>query len=152
MKQIPLLGKHGANAFAIVDDDNYEQLIPYKWTANKLGYAIRREGESIIFMHRQVTICAEDKEIDHINRNKLDNRKENLREISHRDNLTNIVLHKHNTSGVKGVYWHKAKNKWRAYIDVYGKRKYLGSYALIEDAKKARVEAEKENGYLYVQS
>lgn len=47
-----------------------------------------------------------------------------------------------NTSGYKGVFWSKYHNKWQAYIHLHGKRKHLGYFDDIEDAIKARIEAE----------
>ena len=76
-------------------------------------------------------------EIDHINRDRSDNRWCNLRDVSHYRNIGNTDLSKRNKSGVKGVYWAKDKNKWTAQISIGDKIKYLGRYTKIEDAKAA---------------
>lgn len=83
------------------------------------------------------------KELDHINQNKRDNRICNLREVSRKENMQNVTLHKHNTSGVKGVAWHKQRNKWRAYIFVDYKQISLGVFDFFDDAVSARRTAEK---------
>lgn len=85
--------------------------------------------------------------IDHINGNPLDNRIDNLREATFRENKINACRNGNNTSGVSGVSWHKGAQKWVAYISNYGKRINLGTFVFFEDAVKARKEAEKKYGY-----
>ena len=76
----------------------------------------------------------------HINRNKLDNRDENLRFCTHSENRINSGLRKDNTSGIKGVYWDKNRKKWVAVI----KRINLGRFKNKQYAIKARREAEQK--------
>jgi hypothetical protein len=82
-------------------------------------------------------------QIDHINRDPGDNRIANLREVSNQCNLRNTGNRKNNTSGVKGVYWHKLAGKWYARIKTNNKNKYLGYYEDFDEAVLARYEAEK---------
>jgi hypothetical protein len=70
--------------------------------------------------------------IDHINGNKSDNRIENLREAAFFQNCQNRKIRPDNTVGYKGVYWHKASQKWGVQVGFKGKRKYLGLYANVE--------------------
>jgi hypothetical protein len=79
---------------------------------------------------------------DHINRNGLDNRKNNLRVCTHQENTTNRSLMSKNTSGFVGVSWCKATNNWRAQIMVDYKGIHLGCFDSKEDAIKARLNAE----------
>lgn len=122
LKKIKLAAKrHHKNAveqYAIVDDEDYEELIKYDWSCSKNGYAQRRfEKEKDKFstypMHRQILgLTFGDKScVDHINGNKLDNRKSNLRICSRTQNNHNIGLSKRNKSGVKGVSRHCDKYK-----------------------------------------
>jgi hypothetical protein len=83
-------------------------------------------------------------QIDHINGNGLDNRIENLRLADNFQNSWNKKKAANNTSGVKGVSWHKPSQKWVARITVFGRVMSLGSFDDVEDAKRARVAAEKE--------
>ncbi|WP_306587603.1 HNH endonuclease signature motif containing protein [Hafnia paralvei] len=78
-------------------------------------------------------------EIDHINRIKVDNRIDNLRLATRRQNACNIST---NTSGVPGVYWCKQQCKWRARIFVDGKYIHLGLFQNLNDAAAARRKAE----------
>jgi hypothetical protein len=83
--------------------------------------------------------------LDHINRVKDDNRIENLRECNQIQNMLNCKPSKSNQSGFKGVSWDAQRNKWLAQIRISGKKKNLGRYSLIEDAKKAWItEASKD--------
>jgi hypothetical protein len=77
-------------------------------------------------------------QIDHINRNKLDNRLENLREASKEINARNKGLRKTNKSGVTGVYWSKTCGKWIAKISALEKSYTIGRYDNFYDAVKAR--------------
>jgi hypothetical protein len=83
-------------------------------------------------------------DIDHIDGNPGNNKIKNLREVSHQCNIRNTGNPINNTSGVKGVSWHKPANKWMAYIVVNGKLKHLGYYKNFDDAAKARYKAEKK--------
>lgn len=86
-------------------------------------------------------------QLDHINGIRDDNRIENLREVSNRDNGRNQATPKNNTSGAIGVHWHKLKRKWQASIRVDGKRVFLGRYEEFTDAVSARKSAEVEYGF-----
>jgi len=95
---------------------------------NKLEYSHR-----LIFLyHHGFT----PKEVDHIDGDKLNNKIENLRECTRSQNNFNSKAPKTNTSGVKGVSWHKKLSKWRAYLHVNKKQKNLG---LFEDLELAQL-------------
>jgi hypothetical protein len=101
MKRIKLHGKYatGAHTFALVDDDTFEALNVYRWKAKPNGagnhiYAVRNtlEGSGkwkMIRMHRVVLGYDGPLDVDHVNRNALDNRRENLRIATRRENLLN---------------------------------------------------------------
>ena len=78
-----------------------------------------------------------DREIDHINGAKNDNRIENLREATRSENSMNIGARRNNRSGYKGVVWNKASKKWQAGASINGKNTYLGLFDNIEDAAAA---------------
>ena len=97
-------------------------------------YAVHRV---VYFMHTG----EEPDFVDHIDGNTLNNRKDNLRAATNSTNQANAKVRHDNTSGVKGVSWHKAKNKWRATITVDGKAKHLGLFESFEEAKYVRERA-----------
>lgn len=82
-------------------------------------------------------------EIDHINGVRNDNRLANLREATHAQNLANIGIPKHNTSGLKGVCFDKSRGKWVAGINRKGTRINLGRFDTAEQAHAAYLAAAK---------
>ena len=81
------------------------------------------------------------KEVDHIDCNKLNNRIENLREVSRTQNQQNRKIQKNNTSGSKNVYWHKRSNTWQVQLRFNGKVKWIGNYENLELADLVAKEA-----------
>lgn len=137
MKEISLTkGK-----FAIVDDDDFEYLSQWKWFINTNGYAQRTEGsrgsQKKIYMHRVINETPEDMSTDHINGNRLDNRRENLRSVTLRQNKLNSSKHTRNKTGYKGVSLQKNTGKYVAYIRVNNKGITIGTYSTVEEAAKA---------------
>jgi len=144
-KKIPLTkGK-----YTIVDDNDFSYLNKFKWCHVVLGnhsgqgYAIRRakisdikskkaKRNNFVFMHRTVLerdgINLSSKGTDHINRNTLDNRRINLRPATKSENAINRGKQINNTSGFKGVCWHKACRKWMAAITVNQRQINLGIF------------------------
>lgn len=146
MKRIKL----SKGKFALVDNDDFDFLNQWKWYVSWNGYALRREcvnGETkYIRMHRQINSTPDGMVTDHINRNKLDNRRSNLRTASKSTNGFNTELRSTNKSGHKGVYWEKWSARWRAEIKVNYKKKSLGRYKSMNDAIVARKRAEFKYG------
>jgi len=81
------------------------------------------------------------KQVDHINRNTLDNRIENLRLATNEQNMSNRGLFKTNKSGYAGVCWHKIKQKWGVNIGINGKIKHLGDFVDLDLAGLVSIEA-----------
>jgi hypothetical protein len=148
MKTIPLTkGK-----FAIVDDEDFEWLNQWKWQLSWNGYAIRHKHirlglhkytSEIVRMHRLINKTPLGNLTDHINRDKLDNRKINLRNANKSINSINRDRPSNNKSGIRGVYWDKFNNKWRAELKINGIKKSLGRFFDKRDAVLARKEAER---------
>lgn len=84
--------------------------------------------------------------LDHIDRNKLNNNIENLREADKELNSWNRDKQSNNTSGFRGVSWNKNAGKWHAYIKIKGKRKHLGLFSTPEEASEAYVKAKADIG------
>ena len=92
-------------------------------------------------MHRLILNPLKDMLVDHFNQNQFDNRRGNLRICTDHQNLGNMGLAKHNTSGYRGVYWSKYHNNWKARIQGGDQYIYVGSYDTAEEAAKAWNEA-----------
>ena len=86
-------------------------------------------------------------EVDHINKDRLDNRIENLRVVSHAENAKNAKRRSDNTSGHTGVIWNRKLSKWQAQIHSGGKNHFLGAFTDINDAIAARKAAEPRFGF-----
>lgn len=125
------------NKKAMIDDVDFQYLNQWKWHYHH-GYAARTIRNKKIYMHRIILDTPEGLDTDHINRNTLDNRRCNLRAVTHRKNIMNTGIRTDNTSDVKGVSWHKASKKWRAFVYSYGKQTHLGLYRSIKEAELAR--------------
>ena len=142
MRLIPLSGKRGAGFFAIVDDEDYERFAREKWHLHSQGYAARKPHgcTTYILLHREIAQSGS-LGTDHVNRNKLDNRRANLRPADQMLNGRNTNTQANNTSGVRGVHRTRC-GRWEAYIKVRGKKIGLGNHLTIEAAASARAMGE----------
>lgn len=87
-------------------------------------------------MHRVIIGAQPNQLVDHINRNKLDNRCSNLRIVTNSQNVINSSARANNSSGYKGVTWHKKNGKWQASVMVNYKRHHLGQFTNVVDAAR----------------
>jgi len=126
MKKIPLSqqGKNKDKHFALVDDEDFDKVNKFRWSITNNGYALKKSGTRQ--MHRLILNTPKGKDTDHINGNKLDNRRENLRVVTRSENNANQKINKNNTSGYKGVSWNRNLQYWTANIKV--NRKHFVKY------------------------
>ncbi len=144
MKKILLANGKGE---ALVDDSDYEELSKFKWHLSG-GYAQRSYGtratRKSIRLHNCILPRRAGWQIDHINRNRVDNRRENLRYATNQQNCWNTTARRNSRTGSKGVSWRPEKNKFRAVIEHAGKQIFLGHFDSIEAASGARAKMELE--------
>ncbi|WP_214687114.1 HNH endonuclease [Exiguobacterium sp. s163] len=127
-------------ARAIIDLDDVDNVKQMKWSLHSNGYVRCGNNGTTIYMHRHLMNPIDDKEIDHINLNKLDNRKSNLRICDHVENCWN------RKSSKRGIKVRPNLNKqFCASITVKGKHIHLGYHSSYEEALSARLEAEKKH-------
>lgn len=122
---------------AIVDDEDFESLSQYKWRFDG-RYATRLGDSKKVYMHRAIAGNDSTLDTDHINRDKLDNRKSNLRICTRTVNNFNQPIRADNTSGYKGISWRKDSKKWRARVVQNGKEIRLGLFKDLREAIIAR--------------
>lgn len=147
-KQILLGGKYGSiiGNYAIVDDEDFERVNQYRWTAVKhtyknghIKYYAYNEKNNIA-MHRLIMNCTDkSKDIDHKNHNGLDNTKSNLRICTRSQNSANSRDKNRPVNGYeyRGIQKKPNGSHWRAFITFQLKRIYIGTYYTAEEAAEA---------------
>lgn len=122
-------------SIATIDPDDYELVKGYRWRLNRDGYAIATRTETI-FMHRLVNGTPDDAITDHINRDRLNNTRANLRTSDKsRNALNSHIRARQARSGFRGVC--RVNRRWRAVITVDGRQEHLGYYDTPEEASEA---------------
>jgi hypothetical protein len=132
---LPLVRQHFWRAAWAVKVGSY-----YAVTKIKLSHGRYRS----IKMHRLLMGEPPGMEVDHRNRDTLDNRRANLRVCTRAQNKANSGVYRSNTSGYTGVYWRPARNRWQASIPISGHNKSLGYFKTAEEAARARDAKAKE--------
>jgi len=123
VKRIPLAG----GLYAYVDATDYEWLSQYKWVVSN-GYAARREKGRTIFMHRQIMQPPKGMVVDHLNRNRLNDCRSNLRVCTPGDNVHNGTKRVGTISRFRGVRCYPKRRKWYASVTFEGEYAWLGSF------------------------
>lgn len=135
--------KYGYEIF--IDIEDVEKCKKYNWGIDKnLSYVRSFIDGKDVKLHNYIMNTPEGYEVDHINRNPLDNRKCNLRICTIEENKRNRGLMKNNKSGIIGVIFYSRLQKWHSYITVNKKTISLGYYLNKDEAIIARLKAEKE--------
>jgi hypothetical protein len=134
--RIPLRDREGKTvAYALVDAADYEWLSQWHWSLDRGGYAKRGESRAgkkrIVYLHRAVLGLEQGDglEGDHVNGNRLDCRRSNLRVTTPRQNRQNRSKLAGASSRYRGVSWHKPRRKWVAYAKLNGRKHHLGLFA-----------------------
>jgi hypothetical protein len=144
-RSIPLHDRAGrVKAVALVDAGDYAKFGGHRWHVSH-GYAARTlwnvEGRKrgTAWLHREIMGLKhrDGKEVDHIDRDPLNNRRSNLRVVSHADNQRNMSSQAGSTSRHRGVWWDKVNSKWAARANLAGVAYNFGRFADEDDAGRA---------------
>lgn len=131
-----------------IDDEDWSKVEGFNWKKHTEGYAhtILRGPSGIVnlYMHEQILPCRPGFVTDHIDGNRLNNQKSNLREVTNSQNMFNRGKPRHNSSGYKGVYYSNSKRRFIAQIWVNRKRKIIGSFLSATEAAEAYNKTAKE--------
>lgn len=133
----------------MVDDEDFEYLNQWGWFAQRDAYTLYacrylpskenkgKKTRTLLRLHRVIMDAPKGAVVDHIDGNGLNNQRSNLRVCSLSQNQRNSRKQCNNTSGYKGVSWHKGRRMWQAQIVVNNKKVYLGAYDYVTDAALA---------------
>lgn len=143
-----------------VDDDLYEWLNQWKWYYRKRsgtrtgGDAVRslhgRNADGVntvqtLYMASLVLPVPTGYVVDHADRDPLNNQRVNLRKATNSNNMKNSLARVNSKTGVKGVHWDHAKQRYVVQVTVMGKRKWVGAYRDLETAQKIAEKSIKEH-------
>ena len=150
MRTFTITQRNGTEHIVSVDDDDWDLVSKYKWCVKTqdgkmeaVQTNVKKNGKwTVLKLHQLLMgpVPPEYDNIDHIDRTPLNNCRTNLRFATHSEQTINQGMRRNNTSGVKGVYWYKTRNKWHVQIN----RKHVGYYETFEKACEARAQAESE--------
>lgn len=124
-----------------IDDIDNNEL---KWYLGGNGYAMRGRSKAVTYLHRWVMErklgrkLKKKEQVDHINRDKLDNRRSNLRLVNYSQNQANAKIRVDNKSGHKGVTLDKRNGNYTAQYYLNSKKIHIGSFKTLEEAIRAR--------------
>ena len=129
---------------AIVSHEDYDLVITHRWRSNNKGYVVKSSGFPRTSLHRLILDAPKGTQVDHINRNKLDNRRSNLRLCNQNQNEANKPSRRGSRSSYKGVHWHIVSKRWVAKIRKNSQSIHLGCFLEENDAALAYNKAAKE--------
>jgi hypothetical protein len=132
VRWIPL----GDGCYAYVDAADYEWLRQWNWQICSSGYAARHEKGRLVLMHRQIMQPPKGMVVDHIDGNKVNNCRFNLRVCTRKENVRNKRRRSNSSSRFKGVGYYKRSRKWYAKIWCLGEGIWLGYF--MDEAEAAR--------------
>lgn len=125
----------------LCDTDDWEELKRFFWIESARGYIVSQANGDMRF-HRVIMNPDDSMVVDHKNRNKLDNRKSNLRMVTQRINIINSGMKNTNKSGHAGVWFNRKTNRYQAFITANYKKIHLGCFLTYAEAVDAREKAE----------
>ncbi len=133
--------KRGVPEHVLVDPRDHTKLAHFNWHHSHNGYYHAYIGGKKVRLHRFIMGAQQGQIVDHINGNRLDNRRCNLRFATKSQNAMNTGLRADNKSGFKGVSWDKKKELWTARIRVGSQYKFLGYFTDPADGGSAYMRA-----------
>jgi hypothetical protein len=129
----------------LVDDEDLEKVLQFRWHIASSGYVVsdqrkmvngHRKGK-MVRLHRFLLAPNDDQIIDHINQNRLDNRRSNLRLATQSQNMRNRNAQSNNSSGYKGICWVERIQRWRAYANLNYRQYSFGYHKTLQEALDA---------------
>ena len=142
--EIPITRRDGRQFLVLISPEDEELVAIARWHVVSIGnnlYVSSRIKNRTVYLHRFLMGLqhGDPRQIDHINRNGLDNRRENLRFATNALNRQNFSErgYSNNSSGYRGVSWNKERQRWETYCTIAGKTKRLGRFVDVHEAGAA---------------
>ena len=128
---------------ALVDDEDWGRLASRRWHLMPVGYA---QTGAVALMHREIMGLepGDGKYVDHINGDKLDNRRANLRVVTNAENAQNRRGGR-GTSAHRGVSWDKPTGRWKAQVTLNGRNHFLGRFDSEDHAARVAADFRREH-------
>ena len=147
MIQVPLFARDGTvRAVTVIDDEDAPlAAAAYHWRLSHNGYARRTlQGngrQRAVFLHREILglVHGDVREGDHVDGDRLNNRRSNLRVVTHAENQQNLPS-RGGTSQSRGVFWYERDRQWRAQVQVNGRKHHLGQFPDEDEAGRVASE------------
>ena len=134
-KDVALITSSNTNDTIIVDKEIWNKLKQYTWHVNALGYAATNiDGKIKLMHHLIIPNVPSGYERDHINRNRLDNRMDNLRVVTKQENLKNRYFDKHTSYEHGNICWYEPSKEWLVYAKENNKIINIGLFKNKDDA------------------
>lgn len=141
--RIPLRRRDGTvRAYTLIDEIDAGQAT-HRWYLHNIGYAYRElrgfSPRRTVLLHREIAglVPGDGREVDHLNRDRLDNRRVNLRVVTHAENQQNMSSHRGSASKYRGVSWQSDRQRWLAQATINGRTHNLGRFANEDTAGEA---------------
>lgn len=145
--RVPLRARDGSvRAYALIDGADAAWVNQWRWCLTR-GYAIRRErreNNRTVYLHRELLglpRVGDGRQGDHIDRDRMDNRRANLRVVTSGENRQNVSSKPGSSSRYRGVYFDKRRTKWCARIVINRAHKHLGYFDIEDEAGAAALAA-----------
>lgn len=142
--RIPLRARDGSVlAYTLIDAANVEWANQWRWCLSGAGYAARGDRSTgrfrMVSLHRELLglVRGDGIECDHLNRDRLDNRRSNLRMTTRQGNSQNLPGWRNASSAYRGVAWNKRRGMWEVSVKVNGRKHSLGCFVDELEAAKA---------------
>jgi len=153
LRRVPLRRRDGSvSGFALLDRSDYGIVAPHNWYEDSDGYPVRNTGRDLFGKQEKIRMGrlimgltkGDPRQVDHVDGNKLNHTRSNLRVVTNKQNMQNRRSHKEMrgnpvSSGYRGVSWNKASQKWKAGVTLDGKMHHIGYFDdEVEAARAAR--------------
>ena len=145
---LPLRTRGQVVGISLIDEADAYLLDDQRWTLRSDGYCCRwLSPKGCLLLHRHIMQPPEGMQVDHINGDRADNRRSNMRLVKGADNALNLTRDCRRQMGLRGVTFYKKTRRWRASVQMRRTRQHLGYYATADEAHAVAAHARQSLGF-----